>query len=444
MTQKLTSADIRSRFLAFFEKRGHTVIPSASLVTPDEKGITNATLFNTAGMQPLVPYLLGKPYVVDGKNVTRLVDAQKCVRTVDIDDIGDKTHATFFEMLGNWSLGDYFKREAIEWSYEFLTSKSDVPGDQGLGLDPNQLYVTVFEGDAVAPRDDEAAGIWREVFTKNGIEVGGDTTKGEKGRIFYLPAKNNWWEAGDNGPCGPDTEMFYDISGKFSGKLLTHEQFVAADDTRDVVEVWNDVFMQYEKKDGVIVGKLPKPSVDTGAGLERLTMTLQGVDNIYDTDLLKPVMDLMKNPENPIRNRRIIADHLRGSAFMITDGVIPSNTDRGYILRRLIRRAIVNTTDKKLDAERISVFVDTLVAIYKDAYPELSKNSDHIKKVLTEESAKFAEALTHGMHEFGRISKSGAISGADAFMLFSSFWTTDRCDQGTGEGKRTLCRPRCI
>ncbi len=416
MTQKLTSADIRSRFLAFFEKRGHTVIPSASLVTPDEKGITNATLFNTAGMQPLVPYLLGKPYIVDGKEVTRLVDSQKCVRTIDIDDIGDKTHATFFEMLGNWSLGDYFKKESITWSFEFLTSK-----DEGLGLNSNQLYVTVFEGDANAPRDDEAATIWREIFTKNGIDAGGDTTKGEKGRIFYLPAKNNWWEAGDNGPCGPDTEMFYDISNTFSGKLLSHDEFVAADDARHVVEVWNDVFMQYEKKDGTIIGKLPKPSVDTGAGLERLTMTLQGVDNIYDTDLLKPVMDLMKNPENPIRNKRIIADHLRASIFMIADGVIPSNTDRGYILRRLIRRAIINTTDKKLGVDRISMYVDTLTNIYSTIYPELAAQKEHIKKVLSDESAKFAEALTHGMHEFGKISKTGAISGVDAFRLFSSF-----------------------
>ncbi len=416
MTQKLTSTDIRSRFLAFFEKRGHTIIPSASLVTPDEKGITNATLFNTAGMQPLVPYLLGKPYIVDGGEVTRLVDSQKCVRTIDIDDIGDKTHATFFEMLGNWSLGDYFKKEAITWSFEFLTSK-----DEGLGLNPNQLYATVFEGDANAPRDDEAATIWREIFTKNGIDVGGDTTKGEKGRIFYLPAKNNWWEAGDNGPCGPDTEMFYDISNTFSGKLLSHDEFVAADDARHVVEVWNDVFMQYEKKDGTIIGKLPKPSVDTGAGLERLTMTLQGVDNIYDTDLLKPVMDLMKNPENPIRNKRIIADHLRASIFMIADGVIPSNTDRGYILRRLIRRAIINTTDKKLGVDRISMYVDTLTNIYSTIYPELAAQKEHIKKVLSDESAKFAEALTHGMHEFGKISKTGAISGVDAFRLFSSF-----------------------
>ncbi len=409
----MTSSEIRSRFLEFFKKRGHAVIPSASLVTSDEKGITNPTLFNTAGMQPLIPYLLGEPHPL-GK---RLVDVQKCLRTVDIDDIGDNTHATFFEMLGNWSLGDYFKKEAIEWSYEFLTSK-----EEGLGLDPSRLYVTVFEGDANAPRDDEAADIWKGIFKKNNVSgFNEDTLKGESGRVFYMPASANWWEAGENGPCGPDTEMFYDISNTFGGHALTKDEFIQADSKREVVEVWNDVFMQYEKKDGKIVGKLPKPSVDTGAGLERLTMTLQGVDNIYDTDLLKPVMDLTKNAENPLKNRRIVADHLRASVFLIADGVLPSNTDRGYILRRLIRRAIMNTSDKKLDAPRVSKFVDALVATYAGTYSDLPAKSESIKQALTEESAKFAEALAHGMNEFERRAKTGSISGADAFLLFSSF-----------------------
>ena len=408
----MKAAEIRSRFLEFFRRRGHAVIPSASLVTPDEKGVTNATLFNTAGMQPLVPYLLGKPH----PQGTRLVDVQKCIRTVDIDDIGDKTHATFFEMLGNWSLGDYFKKEAIEWSYEFLTST-----DEGLGLDPRRLYVTVFEGDANAPRDEEAASIWRDVFEAHGVDIGGDTSRGEKGRIFYLPADKNWWEAGDNGPCGPDTEMYYDVSHTHGSALLTHQEFIKADDTRSVVEVWNDVFMQYEKKEGKIVGNLPAPSVDTGAGLERLAMTLQGVDNIYDTDLLSPVMDLMKDAPNELRSKRIIADHLRASTFLIADGVVPSNTDRGYILRRLIRRAIINTTDKKLDSDRIGKVVGVLCDIYKDSYPDLGVRRAHIERVLNEEAAKFAEALTQGMREFEHLSKKGDISGADAFKLFSSF-----------------------
>ncbi|MCX6719209.1 MAG: alanine--tRNA ligase-related protein, partial [Candidatus Taylorbacteria bacterium] len=270
----MNSSEIRSRFLQFFKKGGHAVIPSASLITSDEKGLTNPTLFNTAGMQPLIPYLLGQPFLIDGKEVKRLVDVQKCLRTVDIDDIGDKIHATFFEMLGNWSLGDYFKKEAIEWSYEFLTSMSDIDGDKGLGLDPNRLYVTVFEGDKNASPDHEAVKIWRETFKndKNNKVSGvdGDTSKEEAGRIFYMPAKNNWWEAGDNGPCGPDSEMFYDVLNKFGGRPITKNEYLAADESRDVVEVWNDVFMQYEKKDGKIIGELKNKCIDTGAGLERL------------------------------------------------------------------------------------------------------------------------------------------------------------------------------
>lgn len=417
--KRLSSAEIRSRFLAFFEKRGHTIISSASLVTPDEKGITNPTLFNTAGMQPLIPYLLGKPYIdAKGAEVKRLVDSQKCVRTVDIDDIGDKTHATFFEMLGNWSLGDYFKKEAIQWSYEFLTSK-----EEGLGINPARLYVTVFEGDANAPRDEEAASIWKDIFQKNNIEVGGDTSKGESGRIFYLPAKNNWWEAGDNGPCGPDTEMFYDISATFGGKTLTHDQFMQADEVRQVVEIWNDVFMQYEKKEGKIIGTLPKPSVDTGAGLERIAMVMQGVDNIYDTDLLKPVMDTIQafSKNLDLKSARIVADHIRASVFVIGDGVTPSNTGRGYILRRLMRRAIMNTHDKTLSAENIDALVEAIVDIYRDSYSEISSKKNEIKKVIENESKKFNETLTHGMREFEKLAKKGSISATDAFGLFSSY-----------------------
>lgn len=395
--ETLRSQEIRERFLKFFEKRGHSIIPSASLLTSDEKGITNSTLFNTAGMQPLVPYLLGKTH----PNGKRLVDVQKVLRTVDIDDIGDKTHATFFEMLGNWSLGDYFKKEAIEWSYEFLTSKSE-----GLGLNPINLYITVFEGDENAPRDEEAADIWREIFKKNNIEGS---------RIFYLPARNNWWEAGDNGPCGPDTEMFYDVSNKFEGKGLTHEEYVKADDDRDVIEIWNDVFMQYEKKDGKIIGKLPKPSVDTGAGLERLTMTLQNVDNIYDTDLFKPIMAKIKELSSKwdLRSARIIADHIRASVFLIADGLTPSNTDRGYILRRLLRRAIINANKIGLPDYGLSEIVYLFFLIYKDSYPILTEKLDYIKNEISQEEIKFKKTLEKGLKEFEK--------GADAFTLFSSY-----------------------
>jgi len=431
-TKILNSSEIRSRFLAFFAKRGHTIIQSASLVTTDEKGVTNPTLFNTAGMQPLIPYLLGKPFVAeDGTEIKRLVDAQKCVRTVDIDDIGDKTHATFFEMLGNWSLGDYFKREAIEWSFEFLTSKSEVVGDQGLGLDPNRLYVTVFEGDVIAPCDEEAANIWREVFKKNRIDAGGDTRLGEAGRIFYLPAEKNWWEAGDSGPCGPDTEMFYDISGaknphgNFGGKLLTREEFLEADDTRQVLEVWNDVFMQYEKKDGKIVGKLGKPSVDTGAGLERLTATLQGVDNIYDTDLLKPVMDKIMLSSNNLKDvsidddsellksARILADHIKASVHMVADGVVPSNTDRGYVLRKLVRRAVRHSDKLGLAGDLIEI-VDIIQQKYSIIYPNVISGDNKLKiqSVIKEEEQKFRETLQKGIKEFDKWYR-GPVSGYD-------------------------------
>lgn len=392
----MKSSDIRSKFLSFFEGKNHVILESAPLITPDEKGVTNSTLFNTAGMQPLVPYLLGKPH----PQGTRLADVQKCIRTVDIDDIGDKTHATFFEMLGNWSLGDYFKKEAIAWSYEFLTSKD------GLNLDPQRLYVTVFEGDANAPRDEEAAAIWQEIFNKNNITGN---------RIFYLPAKNNWWEAGDNGPCGPDTEMFYDISNVFGGKGLTHEEFLKADDVRDVIEIWNDVFMQYEKKDGKIIGTLPKPSVDTGAGLERLTMTLQRVDNIYDTDLFKPVMEKIKelSPKFDLKSARIVADHIRTSVFLISEDLAPSNTDRGYILRRLLRRAIMNADRLGMEAGSLKNLVYVIADIYKTSYPVISEKSAVIAQEIQNEEEKFRKTLEKGLKEFEK--------GVDAFTLFSSY-----------------------
>ncbi|MDO8579386.1 MAG: alanine--tRNA ligase-related protein, partial [bacterium] len=238
----MTSSEVRKRFLEFFEKRGHIIIPSASLVPENDPTV----LFNTAGMQPLVPYLLGEKHPA-GK---RLVNFQKCVRTNDIDEVGDNTHLTFFEMMGNWSLGDYFKREAISWSYELLTDKKI-----GFGLDPRRLYVTCFEGDKNAPRDDESADIWREIFKKNNV-------LGE--HIYFMSAEKNWWQPGPNGPCGPDTEMFYDLTGIITDGM-TREQFLKAENDQKIVEIWNDVFMEYIKEDDKVVGKLEKKNVDTGA-----------------------------------------------------------------------------------------------------------------------------------------------------------------------------------
>jgi len=426
----LTSSEIRKRFLEFFAKRGHAILTSAPLVTSEEKGVTDSTLFNTAGMQPLVPYLLGKKHPLG----TRLADVQKCLRTIDLADVGDKTHDTFFEMMGNWSLGDYFKKEAIGWSYEFLTSTSEVVGDRGLGLDPRRLYVTVFEGDDNASRDNEAAQIWKGIFARNDLvgAQGNTLNKGEVGRVFYLPASKNWWEAGDNGPCGPDTEMYYDIGNTYGGKPITREQFIHADldEVREVVEVWNDVFMQYEKKDGKIVGKLAKPSVDTGAGLERLTMTLQGADNIFDTDLFKNIMAFVREVSSKTKNQRIIADHLRAASFLIADGVVPSNTDRGYILRRLIRRAVVNTDFRQLSEKNIADIVGCIVETYSVAYPEIRDQYLAIVTTLKNEVAKFSSALDSGTKEFEKLAKqvssgsgpnAGTILGSDAFKLFSSY-----------------------
>lgn len=400
----LTSSEIRSRFLAFFKKRGHAIIQSASLVTPDDKSSTNSTLFTTAGMQPLVPYLMGKPH----SSGVRLANTQKCLRTIDIDEVGDATHATFFEMLGNWSLGDYFKKNAIDWSYEFLTSK-----EEGLGLDPNRLYITVFNGDTNSGRDTDSADIWK------GLGIPED-------RIYFKDASSNWWPAVKNdketwtGPTGPCTEMFYDITDSGLGDL-SPEEFQKADDEKKVVEIWNDVFMEFEKKDGKIVGKLDQNNVDTGAGLERLATVIQKVDSIYETDLVRPLMVLIAKIENSTRNIRIITDHLRASVFLISDGVVPSNTDRGYILRRIIRRAVVNTKDKKLNKKQISEFVDKLAEIYASVYPEILNQKEKIISVINDEVVKFAEALLNGINEFDRYVVSGKISGTNAFKLFSSF-----------------------
>ena len=399
----MTSNEIRRRFLDFFKKRGHSIIPSASLITTDEKGITNPTLFNTAGMQPLIPYLLGKEHPA-GK---RLADSQKCLRTIDIDDVGDNTHATFFEMLGNWSLGDYFKKEAINWSYEFLTSK-----EEGLGLDPKRLYVTVFKGDNNSGKDTESAEIWKTV----GLP---------ENRIYYKDASANWWppvkgKDAWTGPTGPCSEMFYDVTPNGLGDM-TPEQYDIADEKRHVVEIWNDVFMEFEKKDGIIISKLERKNVDTGAGLERLSMVMQGVNNIYDTDLLKPIMQMISQlsgieqfNEKQLWSARIVADHIRSSTFLISDGAIPSNTDRGYVLRKLIRRAIRHASLIGLNKEgQIAEIIDSIRAVYNGLYEDLDKKQETIKKEVINEEIKFRATLNQGMKEFER--------GTDAFTLFSSY-----------------------
>jgi len=395
----MKSHEIRSRFLEFFKSKGHAIIPSASLVPENDPSV----LFNTAGMQPLVPYLLGEKHPAG----TRLANIQKCVRTGDIDEIGDNTHATFFEMMGNWSLGDYFKKEAIEWSYELLTH-----ADHGFGLNPQRLYVTCFEGDENAPKDIESADIWKNIFDTHGVT-------GE--RIYFMPAKNNWWSAGDNGPCGPDTEMFYDVTGVLT-QGLSKDEYLKADDEQKVVEIWNDVFMEYIKKDGKVVGKLAHKNVDTGSGFERVVMVLQGKDNVFDTDIFAPLMEAISAyGVTDTRTKRIIADHVRTSVFMIGDGVVPSNTDKGYILRRLLRRAIFQAYNSHRGHNTNLYQLTSVVAdMYMDSYPELKKQEQKIKNVFEEEENKFKKTIEQGEKEFEKFSGQN-MSGKDAFVLFSTF-----------------------
>ncbi|HEY4505388.1 MAG TPA: alanine--tRNA ligase [Candidatus Paceibacterota bacterium] len=403
----LTSNEVRERFLQFFQKRGHAVIPSASLVPENDPSV----LFNTAGMQPLAPYLLGQRHL----SGQRLVDIQKCVRTVDIDEIGDNTHATFFEMMGNWSLGDYWKKDAIEWSYEFLTSTTE-----GLGLNPEHLFVTCFEGDDNAPRDTESAEIWREIFNKNNI-------KGE--RIYFRPANKNWWSAGDNGPCGPDTEMFYDLTGDLT-KGMNLEEYLKADDEQRVVEIWNDVFMEYLAKDGRVVEKLKTKNIDTGSGFERVLAVVQGKTNIFDTDLFLEAITYIRDNSvvGNIKSERIVADHIRTATFMICDGVTPSNTDRGYILRRLLRRAIRHADilglkdHPEIGASRLVSLSHIFVTKYKDVYPEIIIKSKIIDAEIEEEDRKFKKTLSEGLRQLEKFTnKALVINGKDAFVLFSTY-----------------------
>ena len=316
----LTSNELRELYLKFFKSKGHAVIPSASLIPENDPTV----LFTTAGMHPLVPYLLGEKHPAG----TRLTDVQKCVRTGDIDEVGDASHCTFFEMLGNWSLGDYFKKEAISWSFEFLTS------EKWLGIPKDKLYFTCFAGDENAPRDEESFDYWRQ----QGVE---------ESHIFFLPKENNWWgPAGITGPCGPDTEMFID-----TGKPACGPDCSPACDCGKYLEIWNDVFMQYNKNEDGTFSPLEHKNVDTGMGLDRTISILQGKKSVYDTDVFTGILNKIAelsdgkkygDDEQTTRAFRIVADHIRCATFILGDtrGVTPSNTDQGYILRRLIRRAI--------------------------------------------------------------------------------------------------------
>ena len=392
----MKAIEIRNKYLNYFKRHGHAVIPSAPLIPENDPSV----LFTTAGMQPLVPYLLGEKH----PEGTRLTDFQKCLRTNDIDEVGDNRHLTYFEMLGNWSLGDYFKEESIAMSFEFLTKE--------LGIPAEKLSVTCFAGDDDCKRDEVTASCWK----KAGIP---------EDRIYYFGKDDNWWIAGEEGPCGPDTEMFYD-----TGKPKCSENCNPSCGCGKYVEIWNNVFMEFFKtKDGKYT-KLKRHNVDTGLGLERMAMLLQGKETPFDTELFKPVMDKLQElagENDSIESRRIVAEHLRASMMIIQDGGLPSNVDRGYILRRLIRRMVRHLRKLQINLNELGELIDLNIETLKEMYPELHQNSDKIKSVIIEEKDKFEKTLERGEREFNKIVNrmknegQDTISGQDLFTLYETY-----------------------
>jgi len=401
--RSMTSKELRQLYLDFFVSKGHAIIPSASLIPENDPTV----LFTTAGMHPLVPYLMGAKH----PEGTRLVDVQKCVRTGDIDEVGDSSHCTFFEMLGNWSLGAYFKEESIAYSWEFLTSAS------WLGIDPSLLFFTCFEGDENAPRDTVAHDCW----VRQGVAPN---------HIVYLPKKNNWWgPAGLTGPCGPDTEIFYD-----TGKSPCGSDCKAGCDCGKYLEIWNNVFMEYNKTAEGNFEPLAQKNVDTGMGLDRTVATLQGVKSVYDTDAFAGIIASIASLSGKeygesgdvMRMFRIIADHIRCATFMLGDqrGITPSNVDQGYILRRLIRRAIRFAMQLGIPDGSLTKISEAVIEQYGEFYQELSTNRAKILDELTKEEQRFEHALKKGIREFERLvgTLSGSeIDGVSAFHLYDTF-----------------------
>ena len=395
----MNAKEITAKYLKFYESKQHATISSVSLIPENDPTV----LFTTAGMHPLVPFLLGQPHP-RGK---KLANAQKCLRTDDIDEVGDGCHHTFFFMLGNWSLGDYFKKEAIEMSWEFLTSP------KWLGMPKEKIAVTCFGGDKDAPKDEESANVW----TSLGVP---------KERIFFNGKKDNWWgPAGQTGPCGPDTEMFY-YTGKKDCACDQHGCGPGCHCGK-WVEIWNDVFMEYNKtKDGKFE-KLKQQNVDTGMGLERVAAVMQDAPSDYETELFKPLMDWLKknSQRQDVKSMRIIADHLRAAVFVLADdkGVAPSNVEHGYILRRLIRRAIRHAHTLGVEGQFCKKLAEIVVKIYGDEWPELKRNQAFVYSELEKEEQRFAETLERGLHEFEKIfaQADGKLSGEHAFLLYQSY-----------------------
>ena len=386
--------ELRNKFLEFFKSKNHTIISGAPLIPENDPTV----LFTTAGMQPLVPYLKGEKH----PGGTRLTDYQKCVRTNDIDEVGDNRHLTFFEMLGNWSLGDYFKQDSIRFSYEFLTKVLNIPSEK--------ISVTCFGGDSDAPRDEEAAKVWEEC----GIP---------KERIYFFGKDDNWWGQ-EAGPCGPDTEIFYDTGAK-----PCCESCNPSCDCGKYIEIWNNVFMEYNKKDDGTYEPLAQKNVDTGMGLERMLFLLQGKNNVFETELFSPIIDKVRSLslEPNDESLRIISDHMRSSSLLICDGVLPSNVGQGYILRRLIRRTIRHMRKIGFDVDKITEVCETLVDSLSDMYPELNANKDNIIEQIKKEKNRFMNTLIKGEKEFGKIlnklkiENSDMIDGHSLFRLYDTF-----------------------
>ena len=389
----MNALELRNKYLDFFKRHDHKVIPSAPLIPENDPSV----LFNTAGMQPLVPYLLGQKH----PEGTRLADYQKCIRTNDIEEVGDNRHLTYFEMLGNWSLGDYFKEESIKMSFEFLTKDLEIPIDK--------LSVTCFGGNDLIGKDDESAKYWENV----GIP---------KERIYFL--KDNWWIAGETGPCGSDTEIFYD-----TGKPKCSPKCNPDCDCGKYVEIWNNVFMEFFKRDDGKVTPLAQKNVDTGLGLERVNMLLQGKETPYDTEIFAPIMRKLEELQkvNNIYSRRVVAEHLRSSIMIICDGGRPSNLDRGYILRRLIRRMIRQMNKLEINLNELGNLVELDIDTLKEMYPDLEKNRNTIKNVVLEEKDKFVKTLAHGEREFEKEMKKlkeqgkTEIEGKVVFKLYDTY-----------------------
>lgn len=403
----MTPNELRKKYIDFFVSKGHKQIPGSSLIPENDPTV----LFTTAGMHPLVPYLLGEDHPAG----TRLTDYQKCIRTGDIDSVGDALHLTCFEMLGNWSLGDYFKKEMIPMSFEFLTSP------QWLGFDPSKLSVTVFAGDEDAPRDEESAAIWKSL----GIP---------EDRIYFLPKEDNWWgPAGETGPCGPDTEMFIDTGKEPCGPDCRPGGCSCG----RFFEIWNDVFMQYNKqKDGTFL-PMSRKCVDTGMGIERTVTMMQGKKSVYDTEIFQPILKAVgdlasvtygENEESDI-SLRIIADHIRTASFILGDdrGVKPSNLGQGYILRRLIRRAVRHGRKLGINEHFLSVPARIVIDMYKEPYPEMGRNEAFILEELEKEEERFRQTLSKGLQEFEKLvpnllkNPQKVIPGRVAFRLYDTF-----------------------